>query len=79
MRHSLTLENSLKPKTYSDFDQNSITITKMTFFSPSTHSLPNKDVQFTPDHSPKRAKSTNHGSVLVRAYHDQENQKSALK
>ena len=75
-KRPLTLEKSLPQKSSSDFDQNSINITKTTFFSPSTLSLTTNKVSAASDHLSTNAKPANQGSVLVRAYCNQENKKT---
>jgi hypothetical protein len=50
-------------------------ITRTTFISTSTNSFAANDAQLTENYSLKNTKSTNHRSLLVRAYCNQENQK----
>ena len=71
---SSTTENSFTTKSNSDFNQNSMTVTRTTFFSPSLQNLATNDVQFTSDHLLKPVDE----SILVRAYHYQKNSKNIV-
>lgn len=73
-----TLEKSLTSKPSNDFEQSSMNITRTTFVSPSLNSFTMNNVQITEDSLLKTTQKTNRGSLLVRAYHNQENQKSIL-
>jgi hypothetical protein len=53
-------------------------ITKTTFISNSTNSFAANDVQLTENNSLKSTKLKNSRSLLFRAYHNQENQKTIL-
>jgi hypothetical protein len=74
----LTLEDSLILKPSHDFEQNFMNITRTTFISNSINSFAANDAQFTRNYSLKNKKSPNPRSLLVRAYYNQENQKSIL-
>jgi hypothetical protein len=73
--NQLNQEQSFTSMPCSDFELNFLNETKTSFFSPSTFSLPNDDVQYTTDYSSKNANSTNHGSILIHNFSVQENQK----
>ena len=45
--HLLTQENSFACVSISDFELNPLNVTTTSFFSPSTNSLPNDNVQYT--------------------------------
>jgi hypothetical protein len=76
-------ENSFTCVSISDFELNPLTVTKTSFFSPSTNSLPNNDVQFieeTKENSTKtnkpKPKPNPKASILIRAYSEQEKHNS---
>lgn len=77
-KRPLNIGKSSAQKLTLDADQNSMNISKTTFLSPSTLSFSTNKVSFTPDHSSTSAKPVNQGSILVRAYCNQENQKTLL-
>lgn len=70
----LPQDNSFACVSISDFELNTLNATTTSFFSPSTNSLPNDDVQqiTTEPIVPQPI-----GSILVRAYSQQERNKSA--
>lgn len=70
-----TQENSFACVSISDFELNPLNVTTTSFFSPSMNNLPNNDVQYTKETSVKTKVSKPNGSVLVRAYSEQEKNK----
>lgn len=75
-KRPLTQETSFTPKSSSDVDQSSKNMTKTMFSLAPTHSLGANNVSLPTDHPSKNVKRANQGSVLVRAYCNQENQKA---
>ena len=72
----LTQENNFTCVSISDFESNPLNITKTSFFSPSLISLPNSHVQYTTEYLSRMSKSEGNGSILIRAYSEQEKYKS---
>ncbi len=71
-------ENSFAGVSVSDFELHTLNATTTSLFSPSMNSLPNMDVQQIKETSPKIIHSKPIGSVLVRAYSQQEKNKLAI-
>jgi hypothetical protein len=75
--HPFTQENSFAAVSVLDFELNPLNVTTTSLLSPSMNSLPNSDVQYTKETSIKTNISKSKGSVLVRAYAEQEKNKLA--
>ena len=81
--HFLTQENSFASASVSDFELNPSNVTITSFYSLPSNSLPNNNVQYTNEineysskqNSPATNKPKLKGSILVRAYSEQEKNK----
>lgn len=70
-------ENSFACVSISDFELQTTNVTTTSLISPSTNSLPTFDVQHTRETKTKTMHTPPTGSVLVRAYSQQQRNKSA--
>jgi hypothetical protein len=73
----LAQENSFAGVSVSDFELNTLNATTTSFFSPSMNSLPDINVQNIKETSKETIHLKPIGSVLVRAYSQQEKNKLA--
>ncbi|CAF1269281.1 unnamed protein product [Rotaria sordida] len=69
-------ENLNQSRENSHVQSNYSNMTRTAFFSPSSYSLPNNDVQYTRNYSSLSTPSMANPSLLVLAYNEQESRKS---